>query len=294
MRRLPYLLFDVFTDTPYEGNPLAVFPDAGDLDDVAMQRIARELNLSESVFLTRGEGAYAASLRIFTPVQEMLFAGHPTVGASIAMTGALGWIPTTVDAFVLREGIGDVPIRIERGDGPPLAWLRTPPIAFGPPLPRDAAARAVGLTEAELHPAFEPRNIGAGNPFFFVALRDPKAVDRARLVETAMREIVDFDEANGLFVFAPVERGAYSRMFAPMSGIVEDPATGSATGPLGAYMVRAGILPLVDGTAFASEQGVAMGRRSILHGRLEVRDGALRTVEIGGNAVLVGEGTLVL
>ncbi len=292
MRSLPYLLFDVFTTTPFEGNPLAVFPDSDDLDDVTMQRIARELNLSESVFIMRGDATVAASLRIFTPLQEMNFAGHPTIGAAIALCETLCRLPATVDRFLLRERIGDVPIRLERGDGATRAWLQTPAITFGTPVSREKAARAVGLHVDDLHPGFEPRPIGAGNPFFFVALRDRTAVDRSALDDRALREIVEYDTINGIFIFAPVEGGAYSRMFAPMSGISEDPATGSATGPLGAYLVDCGLLPLCDGASFVSEQGAAMGRRSVIHGRIVVRDGKLATVEIGGNAVLVGEGTL--
>jgi len=291
MTERPYLLFDVFTTQRFAGNPLAIFPDGAGIDDDAMQRIARELNLSETVFLTRGEDPPAA-LRIFTPGREVLFAGHPTVGTAIALVDVMCWLPAETTSFVLRERIGDVPIRIEREDGTTTAWLRTPAIAFGEPLDRPAAARGIGVEAAALHDAFEPRVLTAGNPFLFVALRDRAAVDAVALDEAALRAIIDFDGVNGVFVFTPVEGGAYSRMLAPMSGIAEDPATGSATGPLGAYLADAGALPLRDGATFASEQGVAMGRRSVIRGRLAVRDGALASVEIGGNAVLVGEGTM--
>lgn len=291
MTERPYLLFDVFTTERFAGNPLAIFPDGSDVDDATMQRIAREFNLSETVFLTRGDDPPAA-LRIFTPGREVLFAGHPTVGTAIALVDVLCWLPKDATAFVLRERIGDVPIRIERDGGVTTAWLRTPPITFSAPLDRDAAARAIGVETGAVHDAFRPRVLTAGNPFVFVALRDRASVDRVVLDEAALRSIVDFDAVNGVFVFTAVEGGAYSRMLAPMSGIAEDPATGSATGPLGAYLADAGALPLRDGATFVSEQGVAMGRRSIIHGRLHVRDGALESVEIGGNAVLLGEGTM--
>jgi trans-2,3-dihydro-3-hydroxyanthranilate isomerase len=291
MTERPYLLFDVFTTERFAGNPLAIFPDGAGIDDATMQRIARELNLSETVFLTRGDDPPAA-LRIFTPGREVLFAGHPTVGTAIALVDVMCWLPAETTAFVLRERIGDVPIRIERDGGTTTAWLQTPPIAFGDPLDRSTAARGIGVEAGALHDAFEPRVLTAGNPFLFVALRDRASVDRVALDEAALRTIIDFDGVNGVFVFTPVEGGAYSRMLAPMSGIAEDPATGSATGPLGAYLADAGALPLRDGATFASEQGVAMGRRSVIRGRLHVRDGALENVEIGGNAVLVGEGTM--
>lgn len=292
MNERPYLLFDVFTTERFAGNPLAIFPDGDGLGDDAMQRIARELNLSETVFLTRTEGEAVASLRIFTPAREMMFAGHPTVGTSIALVDVLCWLPTGTASFVLRERIGDVPIRIERTPDGTKAWLQTPPITFGGPLDRDAVARGVGLDAGALHADFEPCVIAAGSPFLFVALRNRASVDRVGLDETALRSIIDFDAVNGVFVFTPTETGAYSRMLAPMSGIAEDPATGSATGPLGAYLIEAGSLPLVDGLEFVSEQGVAMGRRSVIHGRLHTRSGALTSIEIGGNAVLIGEGTM--
>jgi len=293
MNERPYLLFDVFTTERFAGNPLAIFPDGAGIDDAAMQRIARELNLSETVFLTRGDDPPAA-LRIFTPGREVLFAGHPTVGTAIALVDVMCWLPPETTTFVLRERIGDVPIRIERDGDATTAWLRTPPITLGEPLDRATAARGTGVDAAALHGAFEPRVLTAGNPFLFVALRDRASVDRVALDEAALRTIIDFDGVNGVFVFTPVEGGAYSRMLAPMSGIAEDPATGSATGPLGAYLADAGAIPLRDSCAFVSEQGVAMGRRSVIRGRLHVRDGALESVEIGGNAVLVGEGSMLV
>ena len=294
MRERPYLLFDVFTTERFAGNPLAIFPDGADIGEVAMQQIARELNLSETVFLTRTDGDTAASLRIFTPAREVIFAGHPTVGTAIALVEVLCWLPKTAASFVLRERVGDVPIRIERDANGTTAWLQTPVITFSAPLDRAAVARGVGVDASALHDAFEPRIITAGNPFLFVALRDRASVDAVALDEAVLRTLIDFDACNGVFVFAPVETGAYSRMLAPMSGIAEDPATGSATGPLGAYLADAGVLPLHDGAAFVSEQGVAMGRRSMIRGRLCVRDGTLATVEIGGNAILVGEGSMRL
>ena len=291
MTERPYLLLDAFTTERFAGNPLAIFPDGSDIGDATMQRIARELNLSETVFLTRGDDP-AADLRIFTPAREVLFAGHPTVGTAIALVDVLCWLPKDATAFVLRERIGDVPIRIERDGDATTAWLQTPAISFATPLERAATARAIGVEPGALHDAFQPRVLTAGNPFLFVALRDRPSVDRIALDEATLRTIIDFDAVNGVFVFTPVEGGAYSRMLAPMSGIAEDPATGSATGPLGAYLADAGTIPLRDGAAFVSEQGVAMGRRSVIRGRLHVRDGALASVEIGGNAVLVGEGTM--
>ena len=242
-----YLLFDVFTDTALEGNPLAVFPEPGPIDTRTMQRIAQEMNLSESVFLERGVDHVAATLRIFTPAREIPFAGHPTVGTSIALIDALRWVAADRTQFTLRLKIGEVPIRIDRSSGPTMAWLKTPAISFGATVDRDGMARALSVDSSALHPDFTPQILSAGSPFLFVALTDRAAVDSAVLDEHALRSVTKTGEFYGVFFFAPVERGAYSRMCAPMSGILEDPATGSASGPLGAYLVANGALPLRDG-----------------------------------------------
>ena len=289
-----YLLYDVFTDTPLEGNPLAIFPEPGELDTRTMQKIAQELNLAESVFVHRGDDSIAATLRIFTPAREMAFAGHPTIGTSIALIDALGWLPAQTTTFTLRLNVGDVPIRIDRDGAATMAWLQTPTISVGTTIDATDAARCLGLPVDAIHPDFVPGILGAGTPFLFIALRDSIAVDAAVLDEAALRAAIDVRALIGVFFFAPVPTGAYSRMCAPMSGIIEDPATGSASGPLGAYLVRHGAIPARDGLLFVSEQGVKMGRRSLIHGSLRVRDGALQTVEIGGNAVAIGHGDLQL
>jgi trans-2,3-dihydro-3-hydroxyanthranilate isomerase len=133
---------------------------------------------------------------------------------------------------------------------------------------------------------------GAGNPFLYVALREPARVDALRPDLQAIAELTAAHHANGVFVFSPQSGGVRSRMFAPELGIVEDPATGSATGPLGAYLAEHGFIARRDGERFVSEQGVALGRRSLLHGVLRLRDGALETVEVGGSAVHVAAATM--
>jgi trans-2,3-dihydro-3-hydroxyanthranilate isomerase len=290
-RTYRYCVVDVFTETPFEGNPLAVFLDAEGLSDDEMQTIARELNLAETSFVFASPDA-AARLRIFTPGAEVPFAGHPTIGTAFALVRS-GRVPADAASFVLDERIGRVPIRLERAENPFRAWFRTPPIAFKEIADRDACAAALGLDPTDLLPALPVQIVSAGNPFLFVPLRDPSVVDRARLNAAAIARAIE-PPATGVFVFAPVASGAYSRMFAPDIGVVEDPATGSATGPLGAYMAEYGLLPNVDGTAFTSEQGTLMKRRSFIHGILHVADGRLEAVDIGGSAVAVIEAELRL
>jgi trans-2,3-dihydro-3-hydroxyanthranilate isomerase len=275
-----YQVVDVFTERPLEGNALAVFLDGSGLDDQTMQRIAQELNLSETVFLlppTRSD--YAARLRIFTPRSELAFAGHPTVGTAFVLLQN-GVVPSGSERFVLEEKVGPVPIRVERGERP-LIWLTTPPIKNGPIFDRELCARILGLTTGDLL-ACEPQLVSAGNPFLFVAVESKDVVDRAWLEMGGVTRLKNTNsQPNGVFVFAPTPEGAYSRMFAPELGVVEDPATGSATGPLAAYMVRHHLVPQAHPTRFVSEQGTKMGRRSILHVQIH-REQGVNTIEVGG------------
>ena len=255
-----------------------------------MQTLARELNLSESSFVfSAADPKHAAKVRIFTPLAEMAFAGHPTIGTAYVLT-ALGRIRDGSTEFVLEENVGPIPIRLERRD-PFLAWLTTPPIRFEAPYD----AEALGLSARDLLGENYPAQVvSAGNPFLFVAVRDKATVDRADLDARALERVAPSFGANGVFFFAPTNEGAHARMFAPMSGIREDPATGSATGPLGAYLARYGLIENRDGTRFTSEQGTKIKRRSRLHGILRIKDGKLKTVEVGGSAVKVIDATVSL
>ena len=192
-RSFRYRVIDVFTEHHLEGNPLAVFPDASGIDDVTMQRIARELNLSETTFvLPPATSECAARVRIFMPKNEMRFAGHPTIGTSFVLIDE-GIVPKGCDTFLLEEKIGPVPVRVEAG----IIWLTTPPINDGRVFDSALCAQALGLDPSDLlGPA--PQLLSAGNPNLFIALRDRAAVDKANL------------ELSGV----------------PEFGVVEDPATG--------------------------------------------------------------------
>ena len=290
-RKYRYRVVDVFTTNALEGNGLAVIPDAAGIDDITMQRIAREFNLAETSFVnpaTRSD--CAAALRIFTPAREVPFAGHPTVGTSFVLRDE-GRVPNSA-AFVLEERIGLVPIRVDEVD-PPLIWLTTPPISFGQSYDPSVCARAVGLAPDDIL-GVAPQLVSAGNPGIFIALRDKAAVDRAWLGLDGLALLKTSANDNLLvFVFTPTPEGAYSRMFAPEFGVVEDPATGSATGPLAAYMMKHDLVATASGTRFVSEQGTKMGRRSILH--VHIRgDRGKDGIEVGGHVTPVAEGTLTI
>lgn len=290
---LNYHVVDVFTSTPLEGNALAVFPDATSVDDATMQRIARELNLSETAFILPKESdGDATRVRIFTPAAELAFAGHPTIGTAY-VARLLGLVPAGARTFALRENVGRVSIRVDDGDDP-IIWLTTPAIATLGAFASDRCARALSLSVERLAAGVPCEALSAGNPMIFVAVKDRAAVDDAQIDSGAFFDLVcECREATSIFVFAATETGAYSRMFAPVLGVVEDPATGSATGPLAAFMMKHRLVADIDGTTFVSEQGVRMGRRSLLHVLIH-GDRGERGIEIGGNVVHVALATLHL
>jgi trans-2,3-dihydro-3-hydroxyanthranilate isomerase len=277
-----YRVVDVFTEHPLEGNPLAVFPQAHNLDASTMQRIAKELNLSETAFVlpsTRSD--CTARVRIFTPTREMPFAGHPTIGTSYVLLDE-GAAPA--DNFLLEELIGPIPIRIEQGLRP-LIWLRTPPVEEGRKVDPEICAGSLGLTASDLV-NIPPQILSAGNPHLYIALKDKATVDRAELRSLGQLKR-EPSELLCVYVFATTREGVYSRMFAPEHGVVEDPATGSATGPLAVYLMKHRLVSNSSGTRFVSEQGTKMGRRSILH--VQINDG---NIEVGGYVTPLVEATM--
>lgn len=287
-----YHLVDVFTQKPLEGNGLAVFSDASELDAVTMQRIAREMNQSETTFICPKNGSATTQVRIFTPTYEMEFAGHPTIGTAFVMR-QLGIVPDNATEFIIQENVGPIQVRIDRGPSP-LIWLTTPRIELLQTYPRKACAEALGLQEQDLLPGVPCELLSAGNPNIFVAVRDPATVDRAAIdVPLFLNLIKSRSGTPCLFVFAPTSGGAYARMFAPELGIIEDPATGSATGPLAVFMMQHGLMGTADLTRFVSEQGTQMGRRSFLHVLIHGERGAAG-VEVGGYVCPIAIGKLSL
>jgi len=291
-RSYRYRVVDVFTNQPLEGNPLAVFPDGRGLETETMQKIAKELNLSETTFVlpsTRAE--CAVGVRIFTPTREMLFAGHPTIGTSFVLLDE-GIVPKNSDRFILDEKVGPVPIRVEPG-ARPMIWLTTPPIQFGKTFDPLACARALGIDPDDLLNV-PPQMVTAGNPTLFIALKNKDAVDRTWLDSAGLQVLKDAQQgAICVFAFAPTKEGAYSRMFAPEYGVIEDPATGSSTGPLAAFMMQHDLVSGAGGSRFISEQGTKMGRRSILHIRIH-GDRGVDGIEVGGYTTPLVDATMTL
>ena len=291
MPLLQYRIVDVFTTEPLEGNALAVFADASQIDEAIMQKIAREMNLAETTFVLPPENPdCAARVRIFTPKKEMTFAGHPTIGTSFILLdeGAI----QNHDSFCLEEKVGPVQIRVEHGERP-MIWLRTPPISEGRIFDRSLCAQALGIETDDLLDV-EPQLLNAGNPTLLVGLKNEAAVDRTWLDSQGMRILTDGEgEQFCVFVFSQTSEGVYSRMFAPEYGVPEDPATGSSTGPLAAFMIKHGLLTGASNTRFISEQGTKMGRRSLLHVRI-VGNKQGEEIYVGGHVTAIAEGRMRL
>jgi len=298
--RLAYHILDVFTEARFGGNPLAVVLDADGLDPVRMQAIAREFNLSETVFVAKPQrAAHTARVRIFTPAVEVPFAGHPTVGTGALLAQLRAGTPAGGgDALVVLEeeiGIVRVGVRLRPG-APPFAEFDAPrlPQESGVPASADRLAAALGLIPAEI--GFEnhrPMRIAAGNTFTFVPIASLEAMAKARAASTHWGSA--FQGGIGAFLYCRqtihTTSAFHARMFAPEHGVPEDPATGSAAVGFAGVIHRFDELP--DGLHKRTiEQGYEMGRPSQIELSLQVENGKLDTVRIGGHAVRVAEGMI--
>ena len=298
----PYLHYDVFTSDPLLGNQLAVFPDARGLTTEQMQAIAREINFSESTFILPAERADTdIRMRIFTPAVEMPMAGHPTVGSTFALAHT-GTIARGRERFVFGLNVGPTPVDLEwDGDRLRFVWMtQGRPVFSAPVAGRVAVASALGLDPADL--ADLPiQEVSCGVPYLYVPLRDRDAVDRATPNGVSALRLPALSKAHpAVFLFAEVRVGAdlqvgpevsiYSRMFAPGLGVLEDPATGSAAGPLGCYLVQHGRVSGDRAKQIVNAQGVKMGRASRIHIAITGGPDAISEVKVGGQAVLVAKG----
>jgi trans-2,3-dihydro-3-hydroxyanthranilate isomerase len=302
-RSYRYLQLDVFTDRLFGGNQLAVFLDGRGLADETMQAVAKEMNFSESTFIVPPERSDTdVRMRIFTPGSELPTAGHPTIGSTFALARE-GVIAPGTERFVFGLGVGPVPVSLTwRQADLSFAWMTQATPTFWEPInDRPAAAAALGLPQAAVTGTSLPvQVVSCGVPFLFVPLATRRAVDSAEVDRRALAALLRgaHVEANGVFLFSQ-ERGAdnatvYSRMFAPEIGVGEDPATGIASGPLGCYLVRHRAVAPEKAGAMLSLQGVKMGRPSHVHISIGVEGHEIRDVQVGGAAVLAGEGTLYI
>lgn len=300
--KLPFHTYDVFTDRAFGGNQLGVFPDAAHLPTALLQRIAGEMNIAETVFLgpPTSPGA-AARVRIFTPRVELPFAGHPTVGTAIHLAGRSGSATADVVTLVLEEGVGPVPVEVRFEQGrPSFARFTTAVLPEHRPAPhgREELAALVGVAPEDVETArLVPELVSCGLPYYIVPLRSLDAVRRSTLDLAHWRRMLEGAWAHHVYVLALEAEGAgvdvHVRMFAPGSGVPEDPATGSAAAALGGYLAAA------DGRTsgrlvWTVEQGLEMGRPSLLHVEADREHGVTTAVRVGGRAVAVSEGVMTV
>ncbi|HSR26006.1 MAG TPA: PhzF family phenazine biosynthesis protein [Candidatus Eisenbacteria bacterium] len=291
--RYAFRLVDVFTERPLAGNQLAVVLDAEGLSDDRMQAVAREFNFSETTFVTPAPAAGCDwRVRIFTPVEELPMAGHPVIGTA-AVLEALARVR---ERTVFELGVGPTPVRVRRG----WAEMDQRPPTFGPRHTDPAAlAAALSVAPEDLTGAGLPAlSVGTGLPYLLVPVRSVDAVGRLRPRSDMWEAALAGFEEQGVYAFTREVRlpgsDAHCRMFAPHLGIPEDPATGSAAGPLACYLATVAA-PGEDGTRrFRLEQGFEIGRQSLLEAAVEVAGGRVSAVRVGGSARIVGEGWLDL
>jgi trans-2,3-dihydro-3-hydroxyanthranilate isomerase len=270
-----YFVVDVFTSQPLEGNQLGVFVDGRRFDSEQMQRLAREMNFAETVFLLPPQQTGDVAVRIFTPQVELPFAGHPVLGTAFVVGQALG-----ADVVTLETGAGLVPITLQREDERIVfGWMRQPVPASEPCANERELLVALGV-ESSLLPVELYRN---GPPHVYVMLPTEEAVAGLR------PDLVALGELNlAVSCFAGSSRSWKTRMFYPAGGVPEDPATGSAAGPLAIHLARHG--EIAYGNEIEIRQGAEIGRPSLLHAKVTGEAARIDSVEVGGTAVIVAEG----
>jgi trans-2,3-dihydro-3-hydroxyanthranilate isomerase len=302
MRKLQYRIVDVFTDRMFGGNPLAVVLDGRGVSDKEMQALAREMNLSETTFvLPPDDPANNFRIRIFTPGRELPMAGHPTVGTAFVLAREK-MVPAGGDTFTIRleEKVGLIPVRLEMKNGiPNKIWMTQLRPTFGPAFSDvDAVAEMLGIDKAGIRSELPIEVISCGMPFLFVPIRDLATMKRLKFNRDLCYRTLGSLGVHEVFTFAMEVENAgstvHSRMFAPELGVAEDPATGGASGPLGCYLVRYGIVPAKPTASIVSEQGIEMGRPSFIQIEITQEADEITSVKVGGQTVFVGGGELEL
>jgi trans-2,3-dihydro-3-hydroxyanthranilate isomerase len=272
-----YVVCDVFTDTPLEGNQLAVFTDARALDGETMQELAREINYSESTFVLPAEEGGHAKVRIFTPTKELPFAGHPTLGTAFVLAGPLQLIEIRLETLA-----GIVPVRLERDENRIVFGRMEQPLPTVRPYEAETELlSALGVERSELPVELYDNGV----PHVYVCLGSEDEVARLR---PDFNRLSGLSDVVGVNCFAASDSRWKTRMFAPSSGVAEDPATGSAAGPLALHLARHGRIAF--GEEIEISQGVEVGRPSTLFARADGTADKVERVEVGGSAVIVARG----
>ena len=297
----PFILVDVFTSRPFGGNQLAVFTDGAALSESEMQELAHEVNFSESTFVMPPESSGARRVRIFTPKHEMPMAGHPTIGTTwvLASRGEIALDSPSVDA-TLQLGIGPVTVTVESTGGKPdFVWMAHREPEFGAKRDdRKCIAEALGITAADIRDDLPIQTVSTGFPFMFVPVRSLDALAKCSPNAAALAALFKPGEpVLATYMFVANESGEFaprSRMFAPHDGVAEDPATGGASAPFGAYAATYKLIDPAPRASFLIQQGVEMGRPSEIRVEVARKDSGKFAIRIGGRCAIVGEGSMFL
>jgi trans-2,3-dihydro-3-hydroxyanthranilate isomerase len=294
-----YYTCDVFTETRFGGNQLAVLPEAVGLSAQQMQQIAREFNFSETTFVFPARAGHTRHVRIFTPAREIPFAGHPNIGTAfvLASAGELGEIKSSL-TVTFEEESGLVSVTIQESGGKVASCELTAPqsLSFGKTLPVELVAAAISIDPKEIVTKTHGAQVASvGLPFVMVELKDRSVIERARINMSGFEALAAQGVMPDVYLYTRVTDGfdIRARMFAPLSGVPEDPATGSANCALAGLLAHYSQDPNGSFT-WRIAQGVEMGRPSTLIARAEKTDGVVQTTRIGGATVLVSEGVIYL
>lgn len=295
MKNLPFYIVDVFAEEKYAGNQLAVVRHAKMLDDIELQKIARETHYSETTFILsdkKRNGGY--DVRIFSPEKELPFAGHPTLGTAYVIGREIA--ETGVNSIVLNLKVGQIQVTfVRRGKDGEVLWMKQIQPTFGRSFDANAIATVLGVEVEAVNNRFPAQEVSTGVPFIIVPLRSLAALKRARIVREKYSELIENAQAKAILIFCPetYSRGndLSVRVFADYYGIPEDPATGSANGCLAGYLVRHDYFGKkhID---IRVEQGYEIGRPSLLLLRAEQKNGEI-SVHVGGKVVMVAKGELI-
>jgi trans-2,3-dihydro-3-hydroxyanthranilate isomerase len=290
----PFCIVDVFAEEKYAGNQLAVVLNTNGLSDTEMQRIAKEMNYSETTFLLSGsekDGAY--DVRIFTPEKEVPFAGHPTLGTAYVIRQEI--LKRPVDSILLNLKVGKIPVYFNTDSGSEVLWMKQIQPTFGKTFSVDDVAQVLNLNPDDIDKRFVIQEVSTGLPFIIVPLRTLEAVKKSRIDRDWFQDLVRDSEAKAILVFSSQTYNPLNdinvRVFADCYGVPEDPATGSANGCLAGYLVKYRYFES-DKINVKVEQGYEIGRRSLLYLRAQDVDGKI-DINVGGKVVMIARGVLV-
>lgn len=295
MTELNYYLLDVFTDTPFGGNPLAVFPNGDGISTESMQKIANELNLSETTFIQSAMTSESdCTVRIFTPLRELPMAGHPTLGTAYTILKHGLLHPKSGNSLLFDEGIGPIRVDFKSTNPEPIGLMMHQPLPeFADTLDSETIAGLLSLNPQDLDGDLPIQIVSCGVPFIIVPLCSLEAIKRASLKLSLADEKLSGIECREFFLFTEEtvdpESDLHCRMFAPRFGVPEDPATGSSHGPLGCYLYQHGRW---KGKPMTSEQGIELGRPSKIRFSIVTRDDKITDVQVGGDAIQIGKGSI--